>query len=264
MSDLTFTGERLHEGNPLFGVDLARHHAAYRYAKERAQGLRVLDLGSGSGYGTAELAGDPHLLVGLDRVRPDRGARDAQARFVRGDLNALPLLQESFDLVVSFQVIEHLEDPSLYLDAMARMLRPDGLAIVTTPNLLTSDRENPYHVHEYTSEELAATLGRYFGAVEMQGVGMSEPAARYHEARLARIRRIVQIDPLGLRHRLPQGLVEWLFARFALIVRRGIQRDDGLPDVDWRDFPIGEADAACIDLLALCRAPRSGGAPGSV
>lgn len=264
MNDLAFTGERLHEGNPLFGVDLARHRAAYRYAKDRAQGLRVLDLGSGSGYGTAELVGQPNLLVGLDRVRPDRGARALQARFVRGDLNALPLLQESFDLVVSFQVIEHLEDPSPYLGAMARMLRPNGLAILTTPNLLTSDRENPYHVHEYTAQELATTLGHHFDSVEMQGVGMNEPAARYHEARLARIRRIVRIDPLGLRHRLPQGLVEWLFARFALIVRRGIQQGDGLPDVDWRDFPIGDADPGCIDLLALCRAPRTMNSPRSV
>jgi len=257
VSDLTFTGERLHEGNPLFGVDLARHRAAYRFARERAEGNRVLDLGSGSGYGTAELSGAPALLAGLDRVWPDRGARSAEANFVRGDLNALPLASDSFDLVVSFQVIEHLEDPTLYLEAMARLLRPEGLAILTTPNLLTSDRENPYHVHEYTGDELSGVLERHFDAVEMRGVGMSEPAARYHEARLQRIRRIVRIDPLRLRHRLPQGLVEWLFAQFALLVRRGISRDEGLPDVDWSDFPIGAADAECVDLLALCRKPRN-------
>ena len=257
MSDLTFTGERLHAGNPLFGVDLARHRAAYRFAREQAQGNRVLDLGSGSGYGTAELAGAPALLAGLDRVWPDRGARSAETNFVRGDLNALPLASDSFDLVVSFQVIEHLEDPTLYLEAMARLLRPEGLAILTTPNLLTSDRENPYHVHEYTGDELAGVLGQHFDAVEMRGVGMSEPASRYHQARLERIRRIVRIDPLRLRHRLPQGLVEWLFAQFALVVRRGISKDEGLPDVDWRDFPIGAADAECVDLLALCRKPRS-------
>jgi len=256
MTDLTFTGERLHEGNPLFGVDLARHRAAYRFATERAAGARVLDLGSGSGYGTADLAGVPALLVGLDRVPPDAGARSSETNFVRGDLNALPLAPASFDLVVSFQVIEHLEDPTPYLKAMAQLLRSDGLAVITTPNLLTSDRENPYHVHEYTGDELASTLESHFDSVEMQGIGMSEPAARYHEARLARIHRIVRIDPLRLRHRLPQGLVEWLFARFALGVRRGISRDEGLPDVDWRDFPVGESDAECIDLLALCRGPR--------
>ena len=257
MTDLTFTGERLHEGNPLFGVDLARHRAAYQYAKDRSPGLRVLDLGSGSGYGTAELAGVPSLLVGLDRVRPDRGTRGSEACFVRGDLNAMPLASDLFDLVVSFQVIEHLEDPTLYLKAMSQMLRPEGLAIVTTPNLVTSDRENPYHVHEYTGDELAASLGHHFDSVEMRGVGMSEPAARYHEARLQRIQKIVRIDPFRLRHKLPQGLVEWLFAQFALVVRRGIQRDDGLPDVDWRDFPVGDADDACIDLLALCRSPKN-------
>ncbi|MFP6563266.1 MAG: class I SAM-dependent methyltransferase [Myxococcota bacterium] len=256
MTDLTFTGERLHEGNPLFGVDLARHHAAYRFAIERAPGVRVLDLGSGSGYGTAALAGPPSLLVGLDRVHPDAGARVEDNHFVRGDLNAMPLASDSFDLIVSFQVIEHLEDPTLYLEAMSRLLRPDGLAVVTTPNLLTSDRENPYHVHEYEGLELAKTLGAHFADVEMLGVGMSEAAARYHEARLARIRRITRLDPLRLRHRIPEKVVEWLFAQFALVVRRGIQRDEGLPEVDWSDFPVAPYDASCVDLLAVCRQPR--------
>ena len=253
---VSFTGERLHEGNELFGVDLARHRAAYCFAAERAAGGRVLDLGCGSGYGAAELAQTAPGVVGLDRIPPDSHVREAPVSFVRGDLNGIPLSARAFDLVVSFQVIEHLEDPTLYLDAMARMLKPEGLAIVTTPNLLMSDRENPYHVHEYLADELKTCLEKHFDDVEMRGVGQTEPVAHYHEARLRRIRRITRLDPLRLRKRIPRNLVEWLFARFALVVRRGIQRDDGLPDVTWRDFPIGAADEHCLDLLALCQAPR--------
>lgn len=257
MNQVTFTGERLHAGSSLFGVDLARHRAPYVHALDHVSGGRVLDLGCGSGYGTAELADSLPRIVGLDRIAPDRTNQRENVDWVRADLRGNPLASDSFHLIVSFQVIEHLEDPTLYLEAMARLLRPEGLAILTTPNLLTSDRENPYHVHEYTGDELSGVLERHFDAVEMRGVGMSEPAARYHEARLQRIRRIVRIDPLRLRHRLPQGLVEWLFAQFALLVRRGISRDEGLPDVDWSDFPIGAADAECVDLLALCRKPRN-------
>ncbi|MFP8873118.1 MAG: class I SAM-dependent methyltransferase, partial [Myxococcota bacterium] len=138
---VSFTGERLHEGNELFGVDLARHRAAYCFAAERVAGGRVLDLGCGSGYGAAELARTAPGVVGLDRIPPDSYVREAPVRFVRGDLNGIPLSPSAFDLVVSFQVIEHLEDPTLYLDAMARMLKHEGLAIITTPNLLMSDRE---------------------------------------------------------------------------------------------------------------------------
>jgi SAM-dependent methyltransferase len=251
-----FTGERLHEGASLFAVDMARHQAAYELALHHGRDTRVLDLGCGSGYGSAQLARGGAQVVAVDRVVPDAAHRGA-ASFVLADLNAMPLRARSFDLVVSFQVVEHLEDPTAYLAAIARLVRPEGLAILTTPNLLTSDGVNPYHVHEYTSEELAALLARYFDDVEMQGVGMSTPVRDYMEARSARIQRIMRLDPLKLRDRLPKPLIEKLFAFFALVVRRRTQGGDGTPDASWQDFPIGPPSPSDIDLVALCRNPRN-------
>jgi len=257
MSDVTFTGERLHEGDERFALDIARHRAAYEVAKRQAKRGRVLDLGCGSGYGTALLAGAETQVVGIDRVPPDRASRRRGGSFLLGDLHAIPLAAESFDLVVSFQVIEHLEDPTFYVDALAELLCPEGLALVTTPNVRTSDDVNPYHVREYAADELAACLGKRFGEVEMRGIHPTEPIRRALEERSRRIRRIVKLDPLGLRNRLPRRLVEWLFARFALLVRRPSQRPaGGEAEVTWRDFPVGPADDDCLDLLALCRRPR--------
>ncbi|MBW2419035.1 MAG: class I SAM-dependent methyltransferase [Deltaproteobacteria bacterium] len=259
MSQVTFTGERLHAGSSLFGVDLARHRAPYVHALERARqaGGRLLDLGCGTGYGTAELARElPGVVVGLDRVPPDAASRGSGARWVRADLRGIPLASDSFDLIVSFQVIEHLEDPRVYLEAIARLLAPGGSALITTPNLLTSDKINPFHVHEYESDELRQCLLPWFGEVEMQGIGLSHNVAPYFEQRLERIEKIMRLDPLGLRELLPQGLVTWLFAKGALLVRRGIQESDtGMPDATIEDFPIGPAGPADIDLLAVCRKP---------
>jgi SAM-dependent methyltransferase len=151
VTDRRFTGERLHEGDALFAVDLARHQAAYAFARGRVRAGRVLDLGSGSGHGAAQLGAAGARVVGVDRVAPDASSRNASALFVRADLRGLPFPDASFDLIVSFQVIEHLEDPAEYLEAIARLSKRDGLAILTTPNLLMSDRVNPYHVHEYAS-----------------------------------------------------------------------------------------------------------------
>jgi SAM-dependent methyltransferase len=250
-----FTGERLHAGDPLFAVDLARHEAAYEIAKRRTQAGRVLDLGCGSGYGAAGLAAGAALVVALDRVPPDPASRRSRARFVRADLGSLPLAPRAFELIASFQVIEHLVDPGPYLDAIARCLAPGGTAILTTPNLLTSDGVNPYHVHEYTAGELAALLRTRFADVEILGIGASEPVRRYLEARSRRIRRIVRLDPLRLRDRLPRPLVERLFALFAIVVRRRTGSSEGTPEATWRDFPVGPADDRCLDLLALCRSP---------
>jgi len=257
-----FTGERLHAGDELFSVDIARHQAAYQRAREHLHRSRpagrILDLGCGSGHGTRELAGSGALIVGVDRVAPDPIAESVPraCQFVCADLYQLPFRGAVFDLVASFQVIEHLENPSEYLAAIARLLEPDGLAMLTTPNLLMSDRANPYHVHEYEAAELEARLLEHFAEVELFGVGMRPPVREYMAARSRRIRRILRLDPLRIRDHLPRALSQTLFARFALLVRRGTRRAEGVPEVTWRDFPIGPAEADSIDLMALCRRPR--------
>jgi SAM-dependent methyltransferase len=252
---VSFTGERLHSGDDLFAVDLARHEAAYQLVRQRLAQGRVLDLGCGSGHGTASLAAHHPRVVGLDRIPPDARHRGA-GHFVRADLRGLPFAPASFELVLSFQVIEHLEDPAEYLEGIARLMTPTGAAVLTTPNLLMSDGVNPFHVHEYMADELGERLRARFHEVEILGVGATEPVLAYLAARSARIRRIMHLDPLGLRNLLPRPLVEWLFGRLAKLVRRRTASDEGAPEVGWRDFPLGAADDRCLDLLAVCHRPR--------
>ena len=256
MSGTTFTGERLHASDDLFAVDLARHRAAYEYASGRFAVSRLLDLGCGSGYGTHSLALQHTGVVGFDRIVPDAAQRSGSGSFVRGELRSLPFADASFARVVSFQVIEHFADPTVYVDALATLIRPDGEALITTPNRLMSDGVNPYHLREYTAEALRVVLARRFGAVEILGVGATEPVQRYFDERQRRVARILRLDPLGLRKLLPAFAIERLFANFAVLVRRRARRD-GLPDVTWRDYPIGPVDARCLDLLAICREPLS-------
>ncbi|MFQ5416345.1 MAG: class I SAM-dependent methyltransferase [Myxococcota bacterium] len=254
MNEFTFTGERLHEGDGRFVLDIARHHAAYQVALDHSGGGRVLDLGCGSGHGTSLLAAADSRVFGFDRVFPDAASRDSGGHFVLGTLEAIPLRPASFDLVASFQVIEHLVDPSFYVDAIADLLRPSGLALITTPNVLTSDGVNPFHVHEYRAYELAGTLRRRFADVEIRGISPTDRIRQVLAERSRKIRRIMRLDPLRIRDRLPGGLIHWLFARFAMLVRQPSAEDE--PAVSWRDFPVGPADDDCLDLLALCRRPR--------
>jgi SAM-dependent methyltransferase len=250
------TGERLDDASALYGADLVRHRVAYRFAAPYLGGGLALDLGCGTGYGTAELAAGGARVIGLDRVAPADRARASSARFVRGELERLPFASGRYAVVTSFQVIEHLADPRAYLGEIARILAPDGVLLLTTPNLLRSDRENPYHRHEYEPAELEAALAAHFGAVEMRGVHAVGPAARYHADRLRRIRLITRLDPLRLRRRLPRALVDWLFARLSLVVRLAARRSGTTPEVKDEHHPIGPADGACLDLLAVCRGPR--------
>ena len=158
---------------------------------------------------------------------------------------------------MSFQVIEHLADPAPYLRAIGSLLADRGTALLSTPNRELSDGVNPFHVREYLSAELIEVLERHFARVELFGIGMSEPVRAYLTARSRRIRRIMRLDPLRLRDRLPRAWIEALFALGARTVRRATARAEGVPDATWRDFPIGPADdAASLDWLAVCRGPR--------
>src|SRR4029077_8954923 len=104
-----------------------------------------------------------------------------------------------FDLVLSFQVIEHLPDPVGFLGDLARRVAEGGELLVTTPNRLMSVSENPYHLREWTAGELLALATPVLPAARMMGVHVSPRVLAYERARGEQVRRLLRLDPLGLR-----------------------------------------------------------------
>lgn len=235
---LPLTGERTLPGIPEENYWFQRHVAAYRLARELVRG-RVVDAGSGEGYGAAILAGAARV-VGLD-LDPAAVAHAArrypEARFARADLCRLPLAEESVDAVVALQVVEHLWCPEAFLEACRAALRPDGVLIVSTPNRATFPAGlNPTHTHEYDEADLRGLLGRWFREVEV--------VATAHGRRLSLLDRLLG-EPV--QHRLvrrPYREQAW-WARAALRSARS----------GWFRI-VAEADTG-LDLLAVCRRPRS-------
>jgi SAM-dependent methyltransferase/uncharacterized small protein (DUF1192 family) len=141
----------------------AEHLARYRWAARAASGRLVLDAGCGTGYGCRLLAAaGAREVVGVDiagavleAVGPEM-PESVQLRV--GDLRQLDLDDDSFELVVCFEVIEHVEDPGSVLDELVRVLAPGGLLLVSSPNRGVYPPGNPHHLHEFAPGELEAEL----------------------------------------------------------------------------------------------------------
>jgi SAM-dependent methyltransferase len=172
---LPLTGERTAPGIPEENYWFQRHVVAYDYVGRFIQGARVLDAGCGEGYGTDRLATVAAETTGVDLEEPvirRAAARYPRARFDAANLVSLPYPDAAFDAVVSLQVIEHLHSPQEFLAECARVLTPDGVMILSTPNRLTFSPDglrNPFHTFEFAPDELRATIAQQFGSIEMAG-----------------------------------------------------------------------------------------------
>ena len=167
---LAFTGERFVPGAR--GEIWIEHWHRYHFAARWVRGKRVLDVACGEGYGTALLARHAAHVTGADlsgeAIEHAKGAYAAlaNAQFVIAPCTRLPLADASIDVAVSFETVEHIGEQEEFIDELARVLKPDGVLILSCPNKLEySDKRrfaNEFHVKELYREELGALVARRF------------------------------------------------------------------------------------------------------
>ncbi|MGD1090527.1 MAG: methyltransferase domain-containing protein [Bryobacteraceae bacterium] len=188
---IEFTGERVIPGG--VSDDLwAEHASRYAFASTFAGGKQVLDIGCGTGYGTAELSHKARRVVGFDIAGEAVSyARShyplANASFAQASATCLPFATRSFDLAVAFEVIEHLSDWRSLLSEVRRVLHTDGIFVVSTPNRLyyadsrAHHGPNPFHVHEFEFAEFRDAMDEFFPRVSILLQNRMESFAFYPE-----------------------------------------------------------------------------------
>jgi SAM-dependent methyltransferase len=175
---LALTGERTMPDVPAENYWYRRHLAVYEWIAARCNGLEVVDMACGEGYGTEVLARRARVVTGVD-ANPE-AHEHARLKYTRPGIRFVRDLVENYreevDAVVFLQTIEHVERPEDVLRHFQSLLRPGGAAYVSTPNLLTlappgADKsDNPWHLREYGAREFRELCASVFERVELLGL----------------------------------------------------------------------------------------------
>jgi SAM-dependent methyltransferase len=214
-----------------------RHLVVYEWIAERVHGRRVVDLACGEGYGADVLARTAASVTGVD-ANPE-AYEHARLRYphVAFERNMIELWQGDVDCVVFLQTIEHIQDPDAMLEHVRALIEPDGVAYVSTPNVLTlapkgAERSgNPWHVREYRPSEYRALCERHFSQVDLLGL--------FHARKL-------RVHELALK-------AGWDHVHATLRLTRPFY-DRFTPAISVRDFALRRgALERSLDLLAVLR-----------
>ncbi len=236
---LALTGERTMPDVPAENYWYRRHLAVYEWIAHRCAGLDVVDMACGEGYGTDLLARRARTVTGVD-ANPE-AHEHARLKYTRPGLSFERDLVERYrkecDAVVFLQTIEHVADPAAVLRHFRELLRPDGVAFVSTPNVLTlappgaEKSDNPWHLKEYRAHEFRELCEGVFGEVELHGL--------FHARKL-------RVHELALR-------AGWDRAHAALGITKPFY-DRFTPAISARDFALrpGPLDRA-LDFVAVLR-----------
>ena len=248
------SGERVSTPAGGFKPTWERHVAAYAAAADLLPAGPLLDLGCGVGHSYRLLV--PRETVGLDI---DAAALAGQEReTVVADMRAVPLGKGRFQSVLAVQSIEHVPDAERVLAEVRRVLSPDGVAMLVTPNRLTFGRPDeiidPYHYVEYDERELRELCERLFGRVELLGLFGSDRYAAVVARERERLEAVLRADVLRLRRVVPRRLRQMLYD--AALRRTRARGTAAEAEIGQEDFFVADAPLAqALDLIALCREP---------
>lgn len=226
---------------------LAYHHAAEIISGD------VLEIGTGTGYGVDILAPKCKKFITVDKF-VEQGVTEAD-NIERHQMIVPPIGFESgsFDFVVCFQVIEHIKDDMQFVREVARVLRPGGKFIVSTPNAPMSLTRNPWHVREYTTEELQNLLSISFSNISVAGVVGNQKIMEYYEKNRQGVQRITRFDILDLQHRLPRQLLQVPYDILNRINRRRLLKKNTelTTSIEMSDYSISSDTTQSFDLLFI-------------
>jgi len=228
---------------------------AYVLAAERVHG-DLLEVGCGEGRGINWLLPRVATYSAIDKIGEvvqGLTQKFPTGKFISGNIPPLPYPDSAFDCVVSFQVIEHIADDHLFLKEISRVLKPGGVALITTPNRPMSLSRNPWHEREYTADELSTLAKKYFGDVQMKGITGNEKVMQYYARNKASVDKLMRWDIFDLQHKLPAPVLRLPYELMNRLNRNKLKvgADALVAGIRHEDYLFSDAPDRSLDLFLI-------------
>lgn len=249
------TAERVSHTDISDNYVFQRSQLAYYEAKKIVEG-DVLEIGSGQGYGINIIAEKANRYVAIDKFATDIHQPKNAPKIEFLNINVPPLSglkDNSFDFVISFQVIEHIKKDRELVAEVFRILKPGGKYIVSTPNIKTSLTRNPWHIREYTVKGFEKLLSNSFSKIDKKGVFGNEKIMEYYLENKKGVEKITRFDIFNLQHILPRQLLQ---IPYDILNRRNrkniLNRNNNLvASIKMKDYFMDVANDKCFDLFYI-------------
>jgi 2-polyprenyl-3-methyl-5-hydroxy-6-metoxy-1,4-benzoquinol methylase len=248
------TSEEIPSDNPIH----QRLYKAYIVAQPYING-DVLEVGCGEGRGLELLIPKAKTFTAIDKIGPV--ISQLQEKYPAASFRSINippfegLADNTFDTVVSFQVIEHIQDDQLFLQEIHRVLKPGGIALITTPNRTMSLTRNPWHIREYVADELKGLGAKVFREVEMKGISGNAKVMAYYEQNRKAVARLTRLDIFKLQYRLPASVLKIPYELLNRWNRNKLQQgnSDLVSDIKHDDYMLINDMKEALDLLLIAR-----------